>query len=194
MLPQRHRPLPPAGGKVSRLREFPGQQRQQRPAASAGGAVPVQGPDAEDGVLARPGALPGVGGQGGDPGGRVPVALGPVAVQRQVYLAQGRGPGQGAGQLRHQQPVGGKVYQKAPLPRQVQKLRQQGMEQRFPLDVEVEVPCVGPQLLQGPQKLLPAHKARRPPPRGTEGAAEVADVGNLQVSPLEAKLCHGHLL
>ena len=112
-----------------------------------------------------------------------PVSL--EAVEGDAELVQGRGTLQ-CGQLPgKQRAVGHKAHPEAQLPGDIQQLRQPGMQQRLPHDVEHEIRPVGPQ----PGRQLPEFLRRHEPPgplgAGAEGAPEIAHVGDLQIHPFE---------
>ena len=112
-----------------------------------------------------------------------PVSL--EAVEGDAELVQGRGTLQ-CGQLPgKQRAVGHKAHPKVQLPGDIQQLRQLGMQQRLPHDVEHEIRPVGPQ----PGRQLPEFLRRHEPPgplgAGAEGAPEIAHVGDLQIHPFE---------
>ena len=190
MLPQGQGVLPGAFRQLPRLGKLPPQQLQKFPGGLVCPPLPVQGPDSEDGEFPQGRRPPGVIRCRRDIVRRCPVGLHLVAVEGKIQLPQGRGGQQGFPLPGQKNAVGGKIHLEIPLPGQIQELRQQRVEERLPFHMKVEILGVGAQLLQRPQVFLPPHKSGGPPPRGAEGAAKVADVGDFQINFFKTKRFH----
>ena len=99
--------------------------------------------------------------------------------------------------LPQQRPVGGQARPEAQVRRDGQELPQPGVQQGLPHDVEVQVFHMSPQLLRQQPEPLRRHEVLLPPGARTEGAPQVAYIGDLDISPLQhnpAPLLYGPIV
>ncbi len=98
----------------------------------------------------------------------------------------------GPAPLPQQRPVCGQAQPETQVRRYGEDFPQPGVQQRLPHDVKIQVSHMSPQLLRQQAEPLRRHELLFPSGARTEGAAEVAHIGDFNISPLQhrpALLC-----
>ena len=102
-------------------------------------------------------------------------------MEGQIDLVEGRGRQQRFLLPGQQGTVGGEDDPESQVPGPLQQLRQLGMQQGFPHDMEVEILAVGPQAAGQNGKFLHRQELCRAGGAGAETARQIAAAGDLQI-------------